>query len=78
MPGATAPGAIKAPVIRAIRELPGDDPFDLANERVAINRIAASTQIWRDLDAEPSVRAVLLEWDIPDDATATLMRSIVD
>ncbi len=36
------PGAIKAPVIRAIRELPGDDPFDLANQRVAINRIAAA------------------------------------
>src|SRR5206468_783055 len=40
-PAAPAPGANKAPIIRAIRELPGDDPFDVANQRVALNRIAA-------------------------------------
>jgi tetratricopeptide (TPR) repeat protein len=43
-PSATAPvansGANKAPIIRAIRELPGDDPFDVANQRVALNRVS--------------------------------------
>ncbi len=33
----TVPGG-KAPIVRAIRELPGDDPFDLSNQRVALDR----------------------------------------
>jgi hypothetical protein len=32
---------IKAPVIRAIREMPGDDPFDPSNQRGPIGRIAS-------------------------------------
>jgi tetratricopeptide (TPR) repeat protein len=36
----TAPAPLKAPTIRAIREMPGDDPFDGSHQRIAPTRIA--------------------------------------
>jgi tetratricopeptide (TPR) repeat protein len=44
------PAAMKAPVIRAIRELPGDNPSDAANQRIPVSRVAA-----QDAPANPAV-----------------------
>jgi tetratricopeptide (TPR) repeat protein len=38
----SAPAPVKAPIIRAIRELPGDDPFDASNQRVVLSRIVGA------------------------------------